>query len=335
MLEGADCVLVMLARTQLWLVLCVFSAPRLASAQTDAAAAEALFQQGKALLEQGPVSEACSKLGESYRLDPATGALLLLAHCHEREGKLASAWAELSEAASRAHKEGSTEREAFARERARALAPRLSRLRIEVSPSSRALASLRVERDGAEVGRASFGAEIPVDGGAHTVSASAAGHKSWETTVRVRNEGDTLAVTVPALEPAAVRASAHEGAAAGSLASEKGLGPMQIAGVVCGGAGLVALGIGGYLSLKAVDKKNESDDLGCENNRCPDDAAERRREALTLADGATIAMVSGAALVGGGVTLFLLGRRTPRASSESAQVQLSPAFGGLTLRGAF
>ena len=68
------------------------SASRASAEGRDAACAEALFLKGKELLASGSVDEACSLFSESLRIDPATGTLMNLADCEERQGKFASAW---------------------------------------------------------------------------------------------------------------------------------------------------------------------------------------------------------------------------------------------------
>ncbi len=99
----------------------------------NAAIAEALFREGQALLKAGKVHEACEKLSASLQIEPAVGTMLNLAVCHEQEGKLASAWAELAEAASRAAQAGQKDRESFARARIKTLEPRLLRAVLDVS----------------------------------------------------------------------------------------------------------------------------------------------------------------------------------------------------------
>ena len=62
-----------------------------AQGASDKAAAEALFDQGVRLMKQNNFAEACPKLEESDRIDPAVGTLLYLGECYERVGKTASA----------------------------------------------------------------------------------------------------------------------------------------------------------------------------------------------------------------------------------------------------
>src|SRR5262245_26602443 len=104
----------------------------------ETAVAETLFKKGRELLEAGKVSEACPKLAESQRIDPRLGTLLNLAACHAQEGKIASAWAEFTDAATKAERAGQQERAKLAHEQARELEKRLSFVSITVADADRA-----------------------------------------------------------------------------------------------------------------------------------------------------------------------------------------------------
>src|SRR5690349_10947186 len=88
--------------------------------------AAALFDQGRTLMGEGKVDEACVKLAESQRLDPGGGTLLNLALCHEKQGKIATAWTEFREARATAKKDNRPDREAAADNEIAKLEPMLS-----------------------------------------------------------------------------------------------------------------------------------------------------------------------------------------------------------------
>ena len=69
------------------------------AATSQRALAEVLFRQGRELMAQGRVADACGKFAESLRLDVALGTSLNLAVCLETQGRLASAWSEYNRAA--------------------------------------------------------------------------------------------------------------------------------------------------------------------------------------------------------------------------------------------
>ncbi|HEY0463370.1 MAG TPA: hypothetical protein VGC79_04135, partial [Polyangiaceae bacterium] len=72
-------------------VCCVgVSLPTPARAEAGAAqkaAAESLFDDGLKAMKSGHFSEACPKLEESERIDPAIGTLLYLGECYEKVGR--------------------------------------------------------------------------------------------------------------------------------------------------------------------------------------------------------------------------------------------------------
>src|SRR5215207_6184074 len=155
-----------------------------AQSETKTAVAEALYRQARELMAAGNYEAACPKLAESQRLDPATGTLLNLAACHEKQGKLATAWIEYSDALVAARRDGREDRVEYDRQRAAELEPRLSRLTLVLAADADE-PGLTLELDGSSIGRAVLGAATPVDPGPHLVRVSAPGKKPWEQSVQI------------------------------------------------------------------------------------------------------------------------------------------------------
>src|SRR5688572_3002358 len=164
---------------------------------SSAAAAEALFREGRQLMDARRYGEACAKFQASYELDVALGTLLNLANCYELDGQLASAWARFVEAETTARRAGD-QRGTVARDRAAALEPRLVRVRVIVGHP---VDGLRVVVGGREFAPALYGSAIPIDPGEVTLTASAPRHEPYTRTFEATEEGTTVDVEVPALVP--------------------------------------------------------------------------------------------------------------------------------------
>ena len=152
----------------------------------DRARAEQLFQEGRALMEQGKTAEACAKLEASDKLDAATGTELNLAMCWEKLGKTASAWSLFVQLSTT--QKGARAR--FAADHAARLRPLLSMLVVTV-----ATPNAYVTVDGVTLPVAEYGVAVPVDPGPHVVDASAAG-KHFHRAVNVGTSAATVTVAV-------------------------------------------------------------------------------------------------------------------------------------------
>lgn len=306
--------------------------PRDALAQDarDPVAAEALFSEGRALMEQQDYAKACRKLEESYRLDPVTGAQFALALCHEKEGRLASAWVEFMEVASRANAEGYAEREKTAREHAEALKGKLSYVRIAVDPETASLPELVITRDGIALGAAAWGTSLPIDAGEHVVSATAPEHEPWTTRFTIGVEPEQSSVLVPKLTRRVAPAAAPVSAVKEEPVTLFGLqpSPLRYVGVTLGGAGVACLGLATYSLIRAAAKQTASDaDCGgADNNDCGPAGERDRLAAIESAQLATVSSIAGAALLGAGVGLLLFGAP----SDGSPEVAVGP--GSVRLR---
>lgn len=295
-------------------------APKPAAAQNKAAA-EALFNDARALLKAGDYAAACPKFEASQRMDPALGTLLNLATCYEKLGRVASAWARFAEAADLAKRAGESKRGAYARKQQKALEPRLPHVRIVVSEP---VDGLVVQRDGETVDSAAFDTPLPVDPGKVVVSAHAPGYKEVSLEVTA-SEGKETRAEIPALEklpepatPPATDVTAPEGSAttpenpAPSPRDRGATRPghtQRIIGLSVGVGGVVALGAGVAFGLSARSKWNQAFDQGdCDEqtNVCNPDGQALTNSARSRANIATIVSIAGGAALVAGTVVYLI-----------------------------
>ena len=309
---------------------------------TDPAAAQALFDEAKRLLDAGSPEAACPKLEESLRLDEAIGTRFQLARCYELTHKTASAWSLYLEVAAEARSAGQTEREAYARQRAEALEPSLSKLKIVVPAEARAK-GLTVKRNDVEVGPGQWGVPVPVDPGRYTVSVNAPGKRPWQVEVEIGGEGALQAVTLRRLTDQPAQPEPRPAAVDNTLAPpDQDVGghgrrytPWQWVGIGTAGAGVVSLGVSGVFTLMALNKDKDS---GCVDGTCPDSTSlSLNKDARSLGNLATVTLVVGGVLTSAGAVLFFVppdrGSAASAEKSWHARVGLGP--GGISLLGSF
>jgi hypothetical protein len=308
----------------LWLLL------QCPAAHAEPAAAEALFREGRALLERGEIASACEKLEASQALDPSAGTLLNLAACRLKQGKSATAWAHFVSAERVARNQNRPEQASEAKRRADELEPQLSALTL-LAPD--APPGLEVRRQGQLVQPASLGASVPVDPGLMIIEASAPGFKSARLEVTIGAAADRRSVTIPRLqrlETTGSRSVLDVGAPGPAGTAERGKGslPWAIGGV--GGGALIAGGVLGGLALSSNSKAIQACDTG-NVSACTETQERRDRQALasTICVGVGLVAVSVA-------TIWLLSGRSEKpqsAWSYAGQVTRESAL--LTMRAGF
>jgi hypothetical protein len=292
----------------------------------DRAVAEALFREGRRLLDAGNVVTACEKFAESQRLDAQPGTLINLAICHETEGRIATAWAEYLEAATQAARGGQAKREQFAREHARELEGRLPMLIVEVPAQT---PDLEVRLNGKPRGPSTFGVALPIDPGEVTIEASAPRKKTWSSRLTIK-AGPEIKVVVPELaaseepveaappvsSPAEPSKPASKSAPLPSTpgASQRTVGYVALA---VGGAGIV---VGGAVGLFAIaQKSNLEADPGCPTEcQNADDVKGYNRSRVVSG----VSLIAGAVLVATGAVLLLT---APKSKPRGAALVLTPA----------
>ena len=312
----------------------------------DPAAAQALFDQGRKLMEQERWAEACPKLEESERLDPAGGTLLHLALCREHEGRIATAWAIYQDALAQAKRDARKDRAKVAQERVDALTPRLPHVRVRVAPANRRIEGFTITRDDVTVGEAQWGEALPVDPGSHALTARGSGRKPWTTRINVPATPDELVLDVPELEiqPADVpkgarpkEAAASDGqstAGPSSLEAAKSGEGQRTIGIVIAGVGVAGLITGSIAGLVSFSKKNEADQACTppDRSRCTAQGVAASDAGMRAGTISTIGFIAGGALAAGGAIIYFT---APSGSSVAIAPSATPHSAALALTGTF
>jgi len=318
--------------------------------------AETIFAQAKDLMDKKDYANACPKLEEVVKLQPrGIGAKISLADCYIGEGRLASAHAMLGEAASLAVQENQADRASAVQGKAQELEGKLSKLTITIPNTIATTPGLTVVRDGTQLSQALYNVTVPIDGGTHTVIATAPHMKPFETKLDVPAESGAVTVNVVLIPEGPASNSAPPGGAnaggqlrgsAWDQVKETGHGageagedgtfwsPVRIGGVVVGGAGLVPVAAGIGIGVSGAAKTGTAADEFTAAKAMGDVAGENKAlqdhaDAHNQAVGGWITTgIGGAALVTG-IVMIAAGPRGHKSASNS-RTQVVPVVSGTT-----
>ncbi|MCG8421562.1 MAG: tetratricopeptide repeat protein [Proteobacteria bacterium] len=304
--------------------------------KADLAAARDLFDAGIALFEEGDYARACRKFEASLQLVKGLGTRGRLAECYEKLGRVASAWELYREVEDAAALSGDTLREVVARERAKAIEPRLPYLIIEAEKLAK-IATATIEKDGVAIPRGKWNVRLLLDPGNYTVVAFVAGEQFWSIQLTLA-ESSTVTATVP--EPSAPRRR-DEAPSSDARPREQTPRPfperasstpsgnprLQLVGRVVVGLGAAGLAVGGYYAWDAHSLWDEAETFCTSMNQCTRPGFDKSRRALDSARNAEIAVGVGFALAAGGALLWWLSRPGEAPESGPARSGMAAAIG--------
>jgi hypothetical protein len=324
------------------------------AASTDA---PGLLSQGKKLMAARQYGKACAMIADSQRMSPDPSTLLQLGICHEKEGKIATAFGEFNTILLQTRAADPSAKEA--KKHIATLGPNVPKLTISVPPGSEN-AGLQVSLDGLPVASSAWGLPSPIDPGSHQVSAVAKGKTPWSATVNITKPGEQKTVEVPGSgvpaqeTPEAIakketkledpfsdeKDKPKEEAKEAKEAKE---GPPRQSrpamGYVLFGVGLVGAGVGSYYGVHAIQLRKDSDHY-CTPG-CTQQGVDLNNQAKTAAWVSNIGIGLGAlGVVVGGYMLLKTPPLLPTSDDGTAITlhvvpEVSPSTAGLSVGGAW
>jgi hypothetical protein len=326
--------------------LALHSAPDARAEGQSDAAAEALFREGRALLQEGRTAEACEKFAQSQRLDASSGTAINLAACYETQGKTASAWATYLVAARIAESQQKTERAEEATRKASELEKKLSYLTVKAGEK---VPGLQVRVGGVLLEQSSIGAKIPTDPGEHVVEVSAPGYKAATVGITLGTDGDARVLDLPTLEklPEEIAQPKLSGAEESHSkanpttngADTGGHEPSRTVPYIIGGSGIGLVVLGGVFGVLAMSSNSEAKSLcNGKTTDCPSSALTRQDTAYAQANTANVLVGVGfAGIATSAIWLLLSSGDAPKASTTAWRFDGAVGNGtvGASVRGRF
>lgn len=333
------------ARWLVALALIFVAAPARADEAQNVAAAQSLFEAGRALMEEERWEEASKRFEESQRLDPSAGTLLNWGRCLELSGKTASAWAMYKRTIAFGKTKNQPRQVAAAEQWLADIEPKLAHVVLAIpSPAP----DMVVRAGELALDPSVLGVPVAIDPGKLVVVASAPGFAPFHTEIEVA-PGASVALEIPPL--AALPPPPKKERPRPPPAPTRP-GPLFWGAVATGGLGLAGLGVATGLGVWTLDDASdaENDPTLCPNKRCTPAGLERIEDARAKATASTALFAAGGGLVAVSGTLFGLsyllvrpgattltavlggGSRSPRPTPTIAPLVL-PGGAGLVVGG--
>ena len=325
-------------------------------AHADDRSAARLYNEGWQLYKDKQYAEACPLLERSLAASPLIRTRGALALCYEASGKYASAYNTWRAVAEQAAEAGAGEAATLKRavEKTEQLVARITRVVIEPAGSP---TGMQVWLDGRLLAASELNAPVPVDPGAHTLEAKAPERVDWKSTFEIAatEAGQTRRVPI---EPLAPIEPVHVDTPPTPVVEKPPPTPsstptrvvqkpppqqtptprLKYAAVVTAGAGLAAVGVGTAFAFGARSNWNDAKALGCDSH-----GVCSSKKGVNLVDHAgskatiaTITLIAGVALIGGGSAMWLLAP-SPGKPERAVTPDVSVGRGGahISLRGTF
>ncbi|HTV25489.1 MAG TPA: hypothetical protein VMG12_42630 [Polyangiaceae bacterium] len=311
------------------------AAPALVDASADVERSAELFREGRELLAQGSLEEACRRFDASLELRRSPGTLLNIGYCRAHAGDLLAALAAYQSAIELARQQPDRDKaelwSAAAQKEIDALLTRVAALSVRVSQAD---VAVRVDDRAVQAG----GDAILLNPGEHRLQASAPGKRTLDLGIEL-SAGQRLTLTVPVLGDEST-ASAISGVPVSRMPASAAVPPAAALEPSRGFDGQWALLLGGgaLFAAGAVLGVVVAREVGDADYGSPGETDRARHRALA----ADVLMGTGLVGIGVGIAWPWIAPDPPRSNPASFAPALTGLAGGcdrdrcgLDLAGAF